>query len=286
MADSYDFWRRALNGEPIGSPDLQVHPDRPQCGFYRMKGPGPVWYPVAIFHGDIGIVALVDGRMRDADLTWLHCCNHPITEAAYNHALETGEWGDVDTAIGEGRAALVEQSERGAISGQVELAAQGAAAYALVLDDGTAARAQSLRAKLLELARDADKKREAEKRPHLEAGRAVDGVWQPIIKAAQAASQTIARSLTAYETAKARKAEAERQNEPLPTKIAGGYGRAAPIRVVDQIAKVTDWEALFLHFVGDPGAREYIKGLAARAVRDGHKVPGVETETIRQVGAK
>jgi len=194
---------------------------------------------------------------------------------------------------------------------QIEAAAKGVADYAQIADDETAAKAQSLRSRLLELSGDADKKREAEKKPHLEAGRAVDTKWQPLVKAAKAAADTIRNALSAHETRKANAAEAARKAEddrqkalaealaknpqapvampqPTPAPIAptttirGAYGRGAAVKVV-KIATVEDYDEATTYFRNDAEYRSVIDKLAQRAVDAGYTVPGVSVSSERKV---
>lgn len=50
--------------------------------------------------------------------------------------------------------------------------------------------------------KDADKAREAEKKPHLDAGRAVDATWKPIVDKAKRGADACKDALTPYRTAK------------------------------------------------------------------------------------
>ena len=94
---------------------------------------------------------------------------------------------------------------------QIDAAKAGVGTYAKISDDETAGKAQSLRSRLNELSGEADKKREALKRPHLEAGKAIDKEWQPLVKSAKEAADGIRSALSAYETDKlARQRRAER----------------------------------------------------------------------------
>jgi hypothetical protein len=177
---------------------------------------------------------------------------------------------------------LVPENDLKAWGGQVALAVQGSQAYATITDDGHAARAASLRAKLQELAKTADKRREELKRPHLEAGRLVDDAWRPIITGARNAAGAIARAISAFETSKLD----ARINEPLPAQIRPGYGNAVPIKDVREIDQVTDWPALFAHYVNDGPAREYILKRAEREIANGGTPPGLTTKMVRRVGPK
>ena len=99
-SDPYEFWHAALQGTPVGSDELPVYADRPQCGFYRMRrGIRAPWECVAIFERDGILIALADRNEVPPTSVWHWCCLNPITENAYHHALDTGQWGDVDDTI-------------------------------------------------------------------------------------------------------------------------------------------------------------------------------------------
>jgi hypothetical protein len=189
-----------------------------------------------------------------------------------------------------------------ALKDQIATAKAGVSAYAKIGDDQTAAKAQTLRSRLLELARDADKHREELKKPHLEAGKAVDAEWQPIVKEAKAGADEIAKALSVYLTAKA-KVEAEEQRKvqdatprgvnvptpqpaPQPTQIKGGHGRAAAVKVVNVVTEVTDWDALYQFFKGHSELNSCLMKLAQRAVDKGFStldIPGIKIEQQRKV---
>lgn len=306
----YTYWTNALAGQ-FGA----VHDGDPQCGFYRKRTrKGGPFVPVAIFpmHGQMA--AVVEGKQADASEIWTYCCEHPIPEDWYRAVAERGEpWPDLDGAvaasIGHNNAPT---DEAEILAGQIEAASAGVSAYENITDDGEAAKAQSLRSRLLELCRDADKKRDTLKRPHLEAGKAVDEKWQPLVKAAKAAADKIATALGAHETRKARaaaelarKAEEERQRlareaakddqpppppppapEPAPAPVStirGGYGRAASVKAVKTVTAITDMDALFGFLKPHPELKDLMFKLAQRGVTAGLEVPGVTIEELRKV---
>ena len=100
--DPYLWWRMALDGIEIGGPNLPIHADKPQPGFYRMKRGGH-FEPVAIFENGEGLIALVgagkNSETHDAPIAWLRCCTNPVTEAAYRQACASGLWDDIHPAI-------------------------------------------------------------------------------------------------------------------------------------------------------------------------------------------
>jgi hypothetical protein len=315
---NYDYWSSALKGD-FGA----VHEGVPQPGFYRKRvSRGGAFVPVAIWEQDGKIVALVDGREADAADIWSYVCQHPVTEEQYRARVETGKWHDESDAVAQSLAAPPvghnhpPQDEADIIKGQIEAASAGAEGYAEIADDETAAKAQSLRSRLLELSGSADKKREAEKKPHLEAGKAVDAKWQPLVKAAKAAADKIRDALSAHETRKARvAAEAQRKAEeearkaaeeaaksapqkaqapapvmPVPqpsapepvTAIRGAYGRAAAVKIV-KVATIKDQDAAYGYLRNQKELVDIIAKLAQRAVDAGYEVPGIEITEERKV---
>lgn len=312
---SYEFWQSALAGNP-----LPVHDSDPQPGFYRKRTSkaGP-FVPVAIWDDSSKMIALVDGKQADAEAVWSYVCQHPITEAQYHKRVETGKWHDEDEAvtqsltpprIGDNNPPT---DEAEILKGQIEAASAGVSDYAEINDDATAAKAQSLRSRLLELSGDAEKAHKTEKAIPLEEGRRIDKRWFPLRDAATAGANAIRAALSAHETRKdkalkeaAAKVEAERQKllkeqlakhpeAPIPqeivapapppqapSKIAGAYGRAASVKVV-KIATVEDYDEATTYFRNNADYRAVIDKLAQKAVNDGLTVPGVKITEERKV---
>ena len=64
------------------------------------------------------------------------------------------------------------------------------------------------------LAKDIDSKRKEEKQPHLDAGREIDGTYNPLVTSAKASVQSVEKALTAFVIEQKRKAdEARREAE-------------------------------------------------------------------------
>jgi hypothetical protein len=277
----YLWWTMALDGIEIGGPNLPIDLNSPQPGFYRMRRGGH-FEPVAIFPDDDDdvMIALVGGegnaQSHEADdRVWLRCCTNPVTEEAYRHAFKTGHWADVHPAILDHFPAIAYGSERETVAAEVGKRSHEAEEYQTlgVASDLGAEAAQSLRAKILELVKEADLKREIEKRPHLEAGRRVDEAWRDIIAGGREAAKIISRVVGSYLAKRDADATA---NAPAPTTIKGGYGRAASVREIRKIASVTDWPALFAHYANDPRAWDLILDLAQKDINRGLTVPHVE----------
>lgn len=312
MAD-YTYWQNALAGT-FGP----IHDDDPQPGFYRKRtGKAKGYVGVAIWEQDGKMVSVVGAGTMDPREIWTYCCPYPITEEQYHAWRDGGKWWDEDESVtaslspppaGHNQPDAVDS-----IKDQIDAALKGVGDYGAIATDETAAKAQSLRSRLLELSRDADKQREALKRPHFEAGKAVDELYQPMVKAAKAGADLIAKELSAHETRKAQeaakaarlveearlKALAEAQAkapvgvvelapvpEPAPAPAAapirGAYGRAAAVKVV-KIATVKDQDAAYAHLRAQPELVALIQSLAQKAVTAGFSVPGVEVIEERKV---
>ena len=186
-------------------------------------------------------------------------------------------------------------------------------AYAKIKDDETASKALSLRNRLNELSRDADKKRDELKRPHLEAGKAIDGKWQPLVKSAKAGADKVKDAISGWETEKLRaQREAERKAyeaeqariaaeratqkddgetavidspkvEVAPaaaqSTVRATYGKAASVQAKTFLKDVTDWPALAVYMSNHPEMQDLLRKLAQRAIDAGRAdVPGITTE--------
>jgi hypothetical protein len=329
----YAKWDALLRGE---RPEL--YEDTPEPGFYRSRQfqNGPL-VGVAIWReGDQTIVVRAGNLVKGEDV-WPNCARSPITETYYRTWMQSGVWPDehvLPPSDGPGMArrgqARLGRARQGAVwpeneprdpgefetlADQIESAKAGVAEYTEIADDDTARRAQSLRARLNELSRTADNRRQILKKPHLEAGQAVDHKWQPLVKDAKDGAETLASRLSAYATRQARAveearriAEAEQKRaenearraresgqesreEPpasppeLPrvaTTIRGAYGRAASVRLV-RVAIIRDIDEAFQYFRKDELVIEAILLAAQRQVNAGVTPPGIEVEEERRV---
>lgn len=337
---NYSWWQRAIAGEKIGGPTLPIYEGEPQPGFFRRRisRAGP-YTGVAIFEHDGKLVAVQDKKAADPLEIWTWVAKYPITEAAYRQWESTGVWPDEDQGVTESLAVTAPppnresmlqaitdvvlpvgerllghnnppQDEAEILKGQIDAASANMADYAEIRDDTGAAKAQSLRSRLLELSGTADKRRETEKAPHLEAGKAVDAKWQPLVRAAKAAADTLRSAMSAYETRKmqAEKVAAEAAAKaaaakpapkgaesavlpattttaPVPeanTTVRGAYGRAASVKLV-KVAVVKDQDAAYAAMRTHKELVELIAKLAQRATDAGIAIAGVEVEERRDV---
>lgn len=315
VVDRWSWWRAALAGN-IGP----IHDGDAQQGYYRVRNQAGGFDPVAIFYpeGSDELVAYRSNREVRPDEIWTFACRNPVSFDAYQQAVSGGGWHDDDPTVaaqitpappGVGdNSGAVDEAE--ILLDQIEAAKKGAGAYKTITDDATLAKAQSLRSRLNELSGEADKKREALKRPHLEAGKAIDTKWQPLVKSAKQAADDIRAAMATWETKKLndqreaeRKAEQDRlaaqeaarkaveagkpapEPEPIaapvataPAPIKGTYGKAASVSVKIVVKTVDDWPALAVYMSGHPENQELLRTLAQRALNAGRTgIPGITT---------
>ena len=205
MTDVWQYWRDALAGK---SPSIDAN--TPQCGFYKRRdGKGGAWLPVMIRFDDAGVLRCRVGSNSAADPydVWTWCASHPISKDDAKTAFETGAFpGDAPGA--------------GHNSGDVSLAEQIAEYAAMALGwlrkAGIASQADSdkaanYRAELLRLSKEADTQRDAEKRPHDEAAKAVQAKWKPLIDTSKGAADEIREQLTQWMRREEKRLEDERR---------------------------------------------------------------------------
>lgn len=202
--NEWQWWQSALAG---GNPD--IHADTPQCGFFKMRdGKDGAWLPVMIRFDDGALRARV-GDNSDADpyKIWTFCAGRPISKEDAAHAFKTGHFpGDVP-AIGDnsGDLSLAEQITDYVASAIDWLRKVG------VKDTASKNMAANYRAELLRLCKEAETQHDVEKRPHMEAGRAIDAKFKPLISEATIAAAQLRDALTDYMTAEKRALEAEQR---------------------------------------------------------------------------
>jgi hypothetical protein len=297
--------------------------ESPQAGFFRRRlQRGGLFVPVAIWPNGNGMTALVEGREVSADEVWTYCVAHPVPEDWYRDKMEGRPWPDEDIQEGNlthdtsTNAPPTDPLEAKRI--EIENALGDAGKYAVITSDDMAAQAQARRSRLNELSNEADKAREKLVRPHLDAEKAVNGQWMPLVKAAKAGADTIRAALSTYETKKetarrdaerkrlaeeqARQEEARRAAAaaaeagkpappppepaptpvPQPTVIRGAAGRAAT-KKMKKLATVTDYDAAFGYLKGAQEIKDLLGRLAQKAVDAGQVVPGVTVEEVIDV---
>lgn len=205
MSDLWQFWRDALAGK---QQDIDVN--SPQCGFYKKRdGKDGKWLPVMIRFDNEGILRcrVGDDSAADPHEVWTWVAGNPVSKEDAKAAFETGSFLGEVAGIGDNSADL-------SLADQIkEFAGQALAWFRKVgiKDKKSSDMAANYRAELLRLAKAADGDREAEKRPLLEASRAVDAKFKPLIDEANAAANEIRDGLTKWMREEEARLESERR---------------------------------------------------------------------------
>ncbi|TIV83839.1 MAG: hypothetical protein E5V64_06650 [Mesorhizobium sp.] len=324
-------WHTAALANPKQIGKTLIVTTTPEEGWFRAKGKDGPWEPVVIWlEGDTwnalrGIEP--DRRTVHADKVWIDCCRYPISFEEYERVAEQGaEWSDVDSVVHSQRRGPPKPGDNSGDRSESEMLADDIKAsldqlrqYKAIKTDEEAGKAQSLRSRLLELSRKADKAREKLVRPHLDAQQAINGEWQPLVKDAKGGADELRKTLEGYESAKlakrraeeeaARKAaqEAEKAREeqeqsflapepqPLPepapvaaapapeTTIKGSYGRAASVSTEWVVTGISDQDALYQFLREHRDLKACLLDLAQRGFKAGHDVPGIIKEERARV---
>ena len=218
IVDVWAWWQAALK-EPgkIGSPDLPIHANEYQVGYYRTRRKDGPWEAVGIYPDENGIVVgLRNGRqVSDIQDLFLWSCRHPISYEAYVKATEGGGFDDEPPAprgLGDnsGNADPFDALK-------IELAGESEQVADFLKSDVTtqsAADRLGIWAKrLTDIAKRADSQRVVEKEPHLAASRAVDDKWREIIADAKDWAAKAKKATEAFLIAKKRAEEARAREE-------------------------------------------------------------------------
>lgn len=306
MSEDFTFWRNQLAGK---NPELD---DKlPRVGFYR-KVDDPVMIRVVAgvmwaWIGRKGAQRAVKADASFAETTFSFFCRNAITSEVYEAVANNGEpWPDAPPDVkGEiGDNLPSDPFERL----KIELEAHEER-IALFLKTPISEEEQAVKCglwsgKVAGLGKELDAMRLAEKRPHDEAGDAVQAKFKPKVDLAKKLSGDLKNHMDLWVKAKKRKAEAEEHQRqeaarkaaeslempaPQPTQT------SAPSKVVTggvsvrsrKDVKITDVVAAASFFAArekvDQKLLDIITTLARREALAGYTVPGVEVVTIESV---
>lgn len=217
MSDQFQWWRDALAGN-VGA----IEEPTPRSGYFKLRDKSGTWQPVAIWERDGEMVCRVGSETRDPADVWTWCAKNPVAKDAAKQAFDTGSWpGDVPTAgSNSGALTLPEEIEDAATHALAWLQKTG------ITDKTAADTAANWRARLLDLGKQADKQREAEKRPHDEAAKAVQAKWKPSVETATDAANRIRDALTQWMRAEEAKSRAEAEAKRKLVEEAAAKARA------------------------------------------------------------
>lgn len=247
----YDYWTAACAAVTNSTPLPPITDGKPQAGYYKMRQiKGGPWLPVAIFRDAGRLVVLIgDDEAKNSNQAWISCASHPISYEIYQSRIESGAWpggrsdpGARDAVIGD-NAAATETIEH-ALPREVDAVKAWLEQTAIDTDD-LAEEAGNRVGELRKLKSRATEAHEAEKEPHLKAGREVDARYLPSIKRADAAIKYLLDKINAFADKKIAAARKAAQAEA---------DRLAAIRAVEEKAVASARAAAGRQEGGDEGS--------------------------------
>lgn len=196
--------------------ELGVSENDPQPGFYRKRVKSGSDIPVAIWHTEMGLVALAGNDPADPFEIWSWVCSWPISEEVYRDVAENGKpWPDdppvAEAKIGHNLPDDPHEALRLEFEAEKELAEKFLASAITTQDQ--ADRAAVWSKKIAAIAKKATDLHKVEKQPHLDAGRAVDDKWRPLKDEPAALSTRLKRHLDVFLLDQQRKERERRESE-------------------------------------------------------------------------
>jgi len=317
LDDAYAYWSAKLAGE---DPDPPADRTLMPSGFWRLRdssplatwredGDPPRFYALRGFTGKTRAMspAAIEQMAESGSF------GHAVTEADYRQALEAGFWEkDEPPPIERPRpGSNMPTDPYQAIKAELESELENSAEILArpISDQATADKAATWSRRVGQLLTRAEAERELEKRPHLEAGRAVDAKWTPIRDDARSLVDRLKfhvglwlkrqkreadeKRRQAEEEARFLREQAEAERSPVEAAelvaeataieksaeperiIAGRPNMRVGLRTV-RVAKIVDYEACLAALKDHKEIRELVERLANRAVRAGVPLAGVD----------
>jgi len=287
----WQYWHDRLQGKQV-----MQYPNEQQAGFYREPrresyGARKTFRPVAYWPNENGQLHC---RIGDEDVTpqralelWTRVGHHPVTEQAYREVAQNGGlWPDEhelvpmqgdnlppDDDTFEGLRDAIEPLAR-----EAEERLKGKP----IADQDEADRVANLADRLAELWKKTEEQRKADRKPHDEALKTIQGKWSPLQAAAEVYKNLKYRLLTPWLTrqTEAQQKEAEAAaaaGEPAAADArrprVGTRGRATTLKSVKK-ARIDDYAVCLKFFEDSDDIKACVQMLANRAIRSGVTVPG------------
>jgi hypothetical protein len=281
MSDRWAWWRKALEGE-FGP----IHENDPQPGWYRMRhGRHGPWVPVRIALSGDGLIAEKAGRCVDPGDVWTWCCRYPVAEAEARAVLAGASvWPDGAPGRGHNSRAMGEDLLDGdsfaSLAFEAEMLCGCAETFLAtteeLLEQRAADRAAQLACDLTALEKKLDAARTREKHPALEACRATDARWKPVVQALTDHKRAVKERICAFLI---RETERLRALGRFDAVRAGPHGARVSLRVSTDLV-VDDARALRKAYGADerfwalPPVLNALADLAERDLAAGRCVEG------------
>lgn len=301
---SYEYYHARMAGRDV------EHPDAPQPGRYRLparrtaqtgnvNAAPPKSHAVAIYPdpGDGKLRVLIgprrvlvegeDAYLAFADQGWARCV--PIAEELYLSVLNGGSFPDEHEAVTLSNMAPPDDSFEALSEAIADLAREAEALIKAGAAQSQEAsdRAADLANRIGELQKKANELRRAEKKPHEDAAREIDKLWNPIIAAAEVYKRlknVVCLPWLAEQNRKADEAKFQAQlsgtrEQDLPRARATAGSRGRPVAAREQkFAVITDYPTLLAALAKHEKVQEVVQDLANASARNGITLPGMRID--------
>lgn len=310
MTDQYEYWRNALAGK-----NPPMHEGCPEVGFYRKRNTPfndqpRADDPVAIYPDENGKLIALQGpqnrsKVVDANDIWTWVADKPVSYEDYQAAFERNQWDKaiegLEQPAGAGHnnppedpfEAFKEQADAA-----IKLAEQAMSQDIKTRED--ADRFANIKDRLHQIWSEGEEDRKAEKKPHDDAGKAVQKKWAPALtEVEQIKKKLIGRIGTWIEAEEQRIAKeqleaakaAEEAGEDLPVQTSqpvqiGGAVSGRKTSMRSRKSAVIEDPVKFATFLLDSktpnsDVMAALQKCANKIVANGGQAPGLESEKKR-----
>ena len=286
MTDQFHHWREALAAKR----GVETERGNVRSGYYRLKNEAIAFWRR---DGDNKLLCWRSGNFpipKEPDAIedlFAYCAPHPISFQDYQFSREHGRWPEQPEEI----EALFAEDLPPPAAFDAKLISLRAAADLWLRDIGGEVKTKSdadhaanfaavfakEEAKAIALHREA-------KAPHLEAGRAVDALWKPLIDKAAIGKRWAKALCEPFLKAERVRIEKQREAQPdaMPEKpLAGTSGRAVHLRK-REVVTISDMRAFLTHLADmndhPDDFRQAVLTQAKRMITAGLRPPGVEVQ--------
>jgi hypothetical protein len=254
MSGEWDFWIEQLGG---GAPETT--PGRPHSGFYRDRYYAPTGdgkkrekrsRAVAIWQQDGEFICTVTvgyqpRHLDEIDALFANCCRAPITRDLYMLIADGGAWPDevpavdriVSTSDNEPELSPSQKLEAELNDVKDKARSWFAEIGKKITTQEQSDKAGNFANEFAKLQKKAEDTHKVEKAPHLEAGRAVDAAWKPLVTAAEEAKKWAKKAAEGFLIAEQKRLDDERkkleQEAEAARKAAGAALMAAEAKAAE-----------------------------------------------------
>lgn len=319
MVDRWSWWRHAVENPALIGKTLLASPSDPELGYYRCRGRDKQWEPVGIFLDKAGQMVAERGQDRrpvDPVDIWTWCLRYPVSYEAHLQALRGEGYDDEPPPPIGDNSGESDPFERLRLEFAGERDTAESFLKAPVESQDQADKLGIWAKRILDIGKRAEAERVTEKEPHLEAGRAVDAKWRPLLDDAKSFADRLRDHLKPFLVAKKRQADAaaaaareeadrlrreaqqaesdearqaamqaaQQAEEASAVRgaSAGRTGARVSVRT-ERRARIVDYDAALMALKDHPDVRRLVDQLAQRAVRANIMLAGVEVDEVEKV---